>query len=332
MRRFRRSALYYPLQPLHKMKQDKLLLLGCARMETKINVKQRRLERLKRLQEERGEEAYGIERQRGGSHGYRGGFDELRRDAAAPPQGPLDSPLADGKWSDPEYAWKHRFERPDAYYAAPRADEPPPRLTPPTAKQLWLRLIVCAAVFGMVWTMFRLPHPWAQTGRQLVTAALTEPMNMDGLAAWYENNFRGSPSILPSFHRSGDDSVKASSGEKRTYFAPSKGVVASPYASGKQGVLLRTKADAPVYAMDTGLVTFAGLKEGTGFTVVIRHPNGVQTVYGEVEDCKLEVNDWIKGGEAIGKAGKDGDVGKLYFAVQKDGRYVNPADVVAIVQ
>ncbi|WP_052487211.1 M23 family metallopeptidase [Gordoniibacillus kamchatkensis] len=293
-------------------------------METKHNVKQRRAERLKRLQAERGVE-YEAERVRGENGPYPSAPEQPRQ---ALPSAEL--PSQSGNWSDPEYAWKHRFERSPGYAAAP-SDEQLHGQKPPTARRLVLRLIVSAALFGAVWTMFRLPQSWAQTGRQLVTAALTEPMNMERLAVWYESKFRGAPSVLPSFHRSGDDSVKASSGGKRTYFAPAKGVVASPFAGGKQGVLLQTKADAPVYAMDTGLVTYAGKREGTGFTVVIRHPNGVQTVYGEVEDCKLEVNDWIKGGEAIGKAGRDGDGGKLYFAVQKDGRYVNPADVVAIV-
>jgi stage IV sporulation protein FA len=299
-------------------------------METRQKVKQRRLERLKRLQDERGEGASGKGRRHNGTE--QAGFhapDQERRSAP-----PASLELPDGKWSDPEYAWKHRFERPGGVSPgnfAPPADEPLRRLTPPTPRQLWIRFVVCAALFAAVLAMYRLPYPWAQAGRQYVTAALTEPLNMEGLAAWYETKFHGSPSILPSFRRSGEESVKASSGGKRTYFAPAKGVVAVPYAPGQQGITVQTKPDAPVYAMDTGLVTFAGLKDGTGFTVVIRHPNGVQTVYGDVEECNLEANDWIKGGEAIGKAGKDGDGGKLYFAVQKDGRYVNPADVVAIV-
>jgi stage IV sporulation protein FA len=299
-------------------------------MELKHNVKQRRSERLKRLQMQ----------QSGGEQ--RAGGDE-RFGAAAPPRdggagrsphatvSPPPGQVLDERWNDPEFVWKQRLQPGFGGGPTRGTDEPPRRLTPPTAKQLWLRLIVCGILFAAIWTMFRLPYPWAETGRRAVTTALTEPLNTAALTAWYEAKFHGTPSILPSFRRIGEESVKASSGGGRTYFAPAKGTIVQPYSSGKMGVLLATKQDAPVYAMDTGLVTFAGEKDGTGFTVMIRHPNGIQTVYGDVSECKLEVNDWIKGGEAIGKADPDGDGGKLYFAVQKDGRYVNPADVVAIV-
>lgn len=301
-------------------------------MEMKQNVKQRRHERLKRLQEHDAHRSEGGDRDRGMSSG------EYRLPVSGVPaarQSELPVHSDDSRWNDPEYAWKHRGSHGQAVYGGvyePQPDEPRFRLSPPTQKQLWVRIILCALLFAGIWGMFRLPYPWAQAGKSYVTAALTEPMNMDALAAWYESKLRGMPSILPSFRRSGDESVKVSSSGNRTFFAPAKGVVSVPFSGGKQGILVRTQEDSPVYAMDTGLVTFAGAKEGTGFTVELQHPNGLRTTYGLLEECKLEVNDWIKGGEAIGKAAKQTEGGELYFAVQKDGRYVNPADVVSIVR
>jgi stage IV sporulation protein FA len=305
---------------------------GGTGMDTKHNVKQRRLERLKRLQEP-------------GAPGSAAGF---RESAAGPGEtrppdigGVPDMhpaavvPETSSRWDDPEYAWNHRFSRDKSVYGGgggPQADEPRLQFGPPVRRGFWVRLGLCGLLFSGIWGMFRLPHPLAQLGKQYVTAALTEPMNMEALAAWYETHFRGMPSILPSFLREGEESMKVSSYGNRTYFAPAKGAIESPFSAGKQGVLIKTQEDAPVYAMDTGLVTFAGVREGTGFTVEIQHPNGLKTVYGEVAECKLEVNDWIKGGEAIGKASKQTDGGELYFAVQKEGRYVNPAEVVSIVK
>lgn len=301
-------------------------------METKQNVKQRRLERLKRLQEHDTPWAAANGHDRGMRRG------EPRRPETGMPAlraGALE-PETDNRWNDPEFAWKHRNSRSmtthGGGYEPPQADEPRFRLAPPTQKQLWVRFVLCGLLFAGIWGMFRLPYPWAQFGKQYVTSALTEPMNMDALASWYEANFRGMSSILPSFRREGEESVKVSSNGNRTYFAPAKGVVVTPFAAGKQGIVVMTQEDAPVYAMDTGLVTFAGVREGTGFTVELQHPNGLKTIYGNVAECKLEVNDWIKGGEAIGKASKQSDGGELYFAVQKEGRYVNPADVVSIVK
>ncbi|MFC0212590.1 peptidoglycan DD-metalloendopeptidase family protein [Paenibacillus chartarius] len=312
------------------MNHDELSLGECGNMDMKHNVKQRRQERLKRLHaQDRRPEA-----------GVPAPLPALGRpslpEASAPELVPADLRARERNdlWNDPEYVWKQKMlqDGQGSYRDAGRQPDGPERPVYSTSpRRFGIRLLICAALFGGVWGMFQLDDPWAQTGRRWVTAALIEPMNTEALTAWYEANFRGSTSILPSFQGSGEESIKVNSSGHRTYFAPVKGTIADPFSDGKPGILLSTKQDAPVYAMDTGLVTFAGEKEGTGFTVVLRHPDGVETTYGWVADCKLEVNDWIKGGEAIGKASMDGSGGTIYFAVQKEGRLVNPADVVSIV-
>ncbi|MNI68589.1 AmiB activator [compost metagenome] len=85
-----------------------------------------------------------------------------------------------------------------------------------------------------------------------------------------------------------------------------------------------------MYAFDTGQVIFAGLKDELGFTVIIRHPGGIDTIYGQISDNQVEVNDWIKGGEFIGKASNvTGSKGSLFFGVSRDGRSINPTDVIS---
>jgi len=95
-------------------------------------------------------------------------------------------------------------------------------------------------------------------------------------------------------------------------------------------VTLETKPDATVSAMDTGLVVYVGSKEDTGYTVILRHANGLQSVYGWIDQGRVELNDWIKGGETIGTVSKNStnQSGYLYFAVSKDNKFMNPADVV----
>jgi len=301
-------------------------------MEVKDKVKQRRLERLRHL------------REAGEAGPVTGPFSlpAAPRTAFAPGEEERELQTeAEARWQrrmeDPEFAWRYKYENDallsgrSSWFGGTSGGGEDGSTTPPRRSVLAVKLAVSVVLFAGIWGLFHVEQPWASTGKRFVTAALTEPFDYQAVSAWYAQRFGGSPSFIPSFRsRESGEAVKVNA-TKRTLFAPAQGVVSTPFDAGSHlGVLLQTAADAPVYALDTGQVIFAGMQESTGFTIVLRHPGGLQSVYGWVSESPVQTNDWIKGGEALGTTSAgEGGKGKLYFAVTKDGKPTNPTDVIA---
>lgn len=93
------------------------------------------------------------------------------------------------------------------------------------------------------------------------------------------------------------------------------------------GVNISVPAGTPVKAAENGVVIYAGegLKE-FGKTVLIKHDNGLVTVYGHADDILVERGATVRRGEDIAKAGMTGDTDApmLHFEVRKDSTPVDP--------
>lgn len=263
---------------------------------------------------------------------------EYRRNQEIPERG----------WNDdPEAMWK-RQERElwmslnDSRYGPPRRGNPVQPETDGGAGaagggpsfrrgRIVVRLALSAALFAGVWFMFRLDHPYAETGKRWVTAALTEEYDFAAVAAWYEREFRGLPAILPTLRPQGAPEAQKANSSPHSLYAPVKGSIVETERSNALGVTLQTAAFAAVVALDTGRVASVTGGGDQGTVVVIQHANGLQSTYGWLSDTSLKKNDWVEGGERIGSVTTDAAsrTGKLYVAVQKEGRYVPPSEVVA---
>ncbi|MFC5447253.1 M23 family metallopeptidase [Paenibacillus aestuarii] len=307
-------------------------------MEVKDKIKQRRLERLRHLRESHDAGYSGH-----ASHASHGSSPLPAQQNSQPHRMPVrleqELPIhADADWrrrieEDPELAW-HYKQRMDSSLHGRNYDDDGERsiFSPPSRQSIVVKLLMSCVLFAAVYGMFHVDHPWATKGKAWVTASLTQSYDFSGLSAWYTDRFGGSPSFIPSFeNRGGEDAIKVSASNKRTLFSPVKGSIVTLYNGDTQlGVRLNTASLAPVYALDTGQVIFAGTAPDTGLTIIIRHPNGLQSVYGSLSEAHVEVNDWINRGEAVGKAAKsDAGKGTFYFAVTKDGHPVNPTDVIS---
>jgi murein DD-endopeptidase MepM/ murein hydrolase activator NlpD len=97
-----------------------------------------------------------------------------------------------------------------------------------------------------------------------------------------------------------------------------------------QGVDLAAKYGTPVRAVADGQVEEAGWCGGLGNCIRIRHDGGVVSVYGHLLRINdgIEVGCAVRVGEMIGQVGSTGlSTGPhLHYAIEKDGRFVNPLD------
>ncbi|MGG1598867.1 M23 family metallopeptidase [Paenibacillus naphthalenovorans] len=289
-------------------------------METRKNVRERRMEKIRKLQE-------------GGPRRRYGGPEPSYMEF--PAERSLNGPEMD--WGraiehrhDPEVEWKRKLQREWSRYEH-SYEENGGGPSEPRTNRLAVRIMLSGVLFALVWGMFQVEHPLANKGKEVVTGALTESIDTAFLSAWYEVTFGSVPSFLPVFDSSKHQDAQKVSAGSRHYFPPVQGKLIAAFTPVQGGVLVEAKTGTPVSALDTGLVTFAGLREDTGFTVVLRHSSGMESVYGQLEQGKVKVGDWIKGGETIGTVSpprQGQSSGSLYFAVSKDGNPVDPTDVV----
>lgn len=112
---------------------------------------------------------------------------------------------------------------------------------------------------------------------------------------------------------------------------PVRGRVISKFGSGggktSDGIDIAVPEGTSVRSAENGVVIYAGdgLKE-FGNTVLVRHEDGLVTVYGHASALKVSRGDTVKRGQEIALSGMSGstDSPKLHFEVRKNSSPVDP--------
>ncbi len=115
---------------------------------------------------------------------------------------------------------------------------------------------------------------------------------------------------------------------------PADGYVTSNYGwrRGRMhaGVDLKAYTGDPLYATFDGVVRLSKYYGSFGNCIIIRHYNGLETLYAHASKRLVEVNDEVKAGDVIAYAGNTGrSTGShLHFEVRAGGHYLNPSLVL----
>ena len=122
----------------------------------------------------------------------------------------------------------------------------------------------------------------------------------------------------------------------RGYFMPHKGIITSPYGFRKRfgrmhkGVDIGIKSNDTIYAAFDGKVRLTAYEgKGYGNYIILRHPNGLETVYGHLNKHLVKPDDVVKAGDPIGLGGSTGrSTGPhLHFETRFMGYAINPAAI-----
>lgn len=114
---------------------------------------------------------------------------------------------------------------------------------------------------------------------------------------------------------------------------PVKGRVITGYgqrngSAVNDGIDIMVPEGTPVKAAENGVVIYAGngLKE-FGNTVLVRHDNGLVTVYGHNSAISVQRGQKIRRGDEVGKSGMSGNATspRVHFEVRKDSTPVDPS-------
>ncbi|MDD3449563.1 MAG: M23 family metallopeptidase [Gammaproteobacteria bacterium] len=94
-----------------------------------------------------------------------------------------------------------------------------------------------------------------------------------------------------------------------------------------EGIDFAGKSGADILAVASGVVVFAGDRDGYGLLVEIDHGNGLSTRYGHNSKLLVKEGEVVKQGQTIALLGSTGrSTGPhVHFEVLRDGRHVNPA-------
>jgi murein DD-endopeptidase MepM/ murein hydrolase activator NlpD len=123
------------------------------------------------------------------------------------------------------------------------------------------------------------------------------------------------------------------SGTEPEFRWPARGRIIQGFkAGGNDGINISVPAGTSVRAAENGVVVYSGdgLK-GYGNLVLIKHPNGFVTAYGNNGELDVKRGEQVKRGQVIAKSGDTGNVNspQLHFELRKGSTPVDPTSYLA---
>lgn len=131
-------------------------------------------------------------------------------------------------------------------------------------------------------------------------------------ALWYGHNLSGAHVRLGNFTIDSlpdEISIQLLKGNEKFCF-PVKNIITSPYGwrwnRPHRGVDVRLKMGEPVHCAFNGVVRIARPMGGYGNLVVVRHYNGLETVYGHLSKINVKPMQVVAAGQVLGLGGSTG--------------------------
>lgn len=87
----------------------------------------------------------------------------------------------------------------------------------------------------------------------------------------------------------------------------------------KDGVELTVSKGYVIPVIKSGIVVFAGEKEGYGNTVVVEQGDGIEVWYANIKEIKVSMYDYLKAGDILGEANGE----KIYLVFTKEGKVLD---------
>ena len=116
-------------------------------------------------------------------------------------------------------------------------------------------------------------------------------------------------------------------------FPPAKGHITDKYSPKNKhfAVDVALAKNTPIKSVANGTVIFADWTPSTGYVMIIRHGDGIISVYKHASSLTKSQGDVVRSGEAIALAGSTGEESTgihLHFELWKDGFPIDPTNFI----
>lgn len=122
------------------------------------------------------------------------------------------------------------------------------------------------------------------------------------------------------------------------YFPPISGIITSNFGwrdnRMHKGMDIDLKRGDQVHAAFDGMVRIARYNGGYGNVVIVRHYNGLETVYAHLSKIKVKAGQVVIAGQTLGLGGATGHATgtHLHFEVRFKGHALNPANFISFTE
>lgn len=182
-------------------------------------------------------------------------------------------------------------------------------------------------------TLYTLAQTYHVTWEEIAAAnALARPECIyPGQALLVPLTEESSVSLWQTVERTEVQAVFASRGAIYAFAWPAEGVISSTFGerwgSFHYGLDIAADSGLPIYAAASGLVSESDWKnDAYGYTVMLNHGNGQETLYAHACELVAKVGEWVEEGDVIAFVGSTGNStgSHVHFEVRIDGVCVDP--------
>lgn len=197
-------------------------------------------------------------------------------------------------------------------------------------KHVKIQLILAIVLFAIVFGLNQLEHPAVIQSKTWLKTELERSLDFIAIASWYEGNFQGSPSFIPSFDSKSELALAEHTSTATETIAPiEKGILLHSFAELLNGVEIAGASKAEVRAVEKGRVILVPNQQDS---VIIQHANERVSIYTRLGTVNVEVSDWVEAGTVIGQlapiTGEDYSV--LFLAMKQQDHYIDPLEVISL--
>lgn len=224
-------------------------------------------------------------------------------------------------WAEDEE--RYGFEKVSSFEAGP--DE---GMHPLFNKELFIfKILASVCLVLIVGILFKNENPMFQKARNVVQTTMEADFQFAAVSDWYEKQFGKPLALLPT--KNGETKQNITDDEQQ-FALPASGRIIEDFAKNGQGIMIETGKDSIVKALNEGIVTYAGVKEGLGNTVIIQHSDETETWYGHLASVDVSLYTFIEKGTKLGQATSTEDSTKssFYLAVKKGNEFIDPIQVI----
>jgi stage IV sporulation protein FA len=193
----------------------------------------------------------------------------------------------------------------------------------------FFKILSSVLLFLVIAILFRNHSATFEPARDVVMKTMDKDFKFATVSNWYESKFGKPLALLPFSEK--DQTGKKEVVEKE-FSVPAMGKILENFEKNGQGIMIETGKGASVQTINDGIVTFAGVKEGLGKTVIIQHSDATETWYGNLDQIKVKLYEYIDKRKVVGtvsvSAGEDKNKGKYYFAIKKGDDFIDPIQVI----